>query len=62
MDIGQSIFEYGQTYVALSRIQTLHGLYLSAFHPQKIKANPKVIQFYNSFRELQRNEQTNDSL
>ena len=58
MDIGQSIFEYGQTYVALSRIQSLHGLYLSAFHPQKIKANPKVIQFYNSFRELQRNVQS----
>jgi len=59
MDLGRSIFEYGQTYVALSRIQTLHGLYLSAFHPQKIKANPKVIQFYNSFREQRRNEETN---
>jgi ATP-dependent DNA helicase PIF1 len=47
MDIGQSIFEYGQTYVALSRIQSLDGLYLSAFHPQKIMANPKVVAFYN---------------
>jgi ATP-dependent DNA helicase PIF1 len=45
MDIGQSIFEYGQTYVALSRIQSLDGLYLSAFHPQKIMANPKVLAF-----------------
>lgn len=47
MDIGQSIFEYGQTYVALSRIQSLDGLYLSAFHPQKIMANPKVVAFYD---------------
>jgi len=47
MDIGQSIFEYGQTYVALSRIQSLDGLYLSAFHPQKIMANPKVVAFYS---------------
>ena len=47
MDIGQSIFEYGQTYVALSRIKSLDGLYLTAFHPQKIRANPKVIEFYN---------------
>jgi ATP-dependent DNA helicase PIF1 len=50
MDIGQSIFEYGQTYVALSRIQSLDGLYLSAFHPQKIMANPKVVAFYANLR------------
>jgi len=48
IDIGQSIFEYGQSYVALSRVQSLDGLYLSAFHAQKIKANPKVLDFYNS--------------
>lgn len=46
MDLGFSIFEYGQTYVALSRIQSLDGLYLSAFHANKIKANPKVNAFY----------------
>ena len=48
MDLGNAIFEYGQTYVALSRIQTLEGLYLSAFHPQRIKANPKVRAFYDA--------------
>ena len=48
IDIGSSIFEYGQTYVALSRIQSLDGLYLSAFHPQKIRANPLVIEFYEN--------------
>jgi ATP-dependent DNA helicase PIF1 len=48
MDIGKSIFEYGQTYVALSRIKSLDGLYLTEFHPQKIRANPNVITFYNS--------------
>lgn len=46
MDIGQSIFEYGQTYVALSRIRSLDGLYLSAFNSKKIGANPKVVAFY----------------
>lgn len=50
MDLGTAIFEYGQTYVALSRIQTLEGLYLSAFHPQRIKANPKVRVFYESLK------------
>ena len=62
MDVGYSIFEYGQTYVALSRIQSLDGLYLSAFHPQKIKANPKVIQFYNHFREQRKNEETGHTI
>lgn len=52
MDIGRSIFEYGQTYVALSRVQNLDGLYLSSFHPQKIKANPKVIAFYSSLIDI----------
>jgi ATP-dependent DNA helicase PIF1 len=49
MDLGNAIFEYGQTYVALSRIRTLDGLYLSSFMPNKIKANPKVVEFYESF-------------
>jgi len=46
MDIGRNIFEYGQSYVALSRVRTLGGLYLSSFDFTKISANPKVIKFY----------------
>jgi len=47
MDLGNSVFEYGQTYVALSRIRSLEGLYLSAFQPKRIKANPLVKIFYD---------------
>ena len=47
MDIGNSIFEYGQTYVALSRIKTMDGLYLTAFNPERIRTNPKVVEFYS---------------
>jgi ATP-dependent DNA helicase PIF1 len=48
IDAGSNIFECGQTYVALSRIKTLDGLYLTAFDPQKIKVNNKVQEFYNN--------------
>ena len=46
MDIGKNIFEYGQTYVALSRVESLEGLYLTSFDYSKIAANPKVKKFY----------------
>jgi hypothetical protein len=55
LDIGSSIFEYGQTYVALSRIQSLEGLYIDKFYPDKIKANPTVIEFYNRIDENKSN-------
>jgi ATP-dependent DNA helicase PIF1 len=53
IDIGFSIFEYGQTYVALSRIQSLDGLYLSAFNPDRIRTNPKVIEFYKNIPKVE---------
>ena len=48
IDAGSGIFEYGQTYVALSRIQSLDGLYLAGFNSSRIKSNPKVRAFYES--------------
>ena len=46
INIGNKIFEYGQTYVALSRVKSLKGLFLTEFDYTKIKANPKVERFY----------------
>lgn len=48
IDAGHDIFECGQTYVALSRVKTLDGLFLSAFNIKKITINKKVKDFYTS--------------
>jgi ATP-dependent DNA helicase PIF1 len=49
IDVGKNVFECGQTYVALSRLVSLDGLYLIAFDPYKIKLFNKVIEFYKKF-------------
>ena len=47
IDVGDSIFECGQIYVALSRVTSLDGLFMTEFSPEKIKINKKVHDFYN---------------
>ena len=49
IDVGSDIFECGQTYVALSRVRSLEGLFLKSFDISKILINKKVQEFY---REL----------
>ena len=48
IDVGSHIFECGQTYVALSRVKSLSGLYLSSFNYSRIKVNSKVKRFYEN--------------
>lgn len=62
MDIGRSIFAEGQSYVALSRVKTLDGLYLSEFNSTKIRANPLVVEFYNSFPQIGEDEMCRETL
>jgi len=49
--LGDSIFEFGQSYVAISRCTTLEGLSLSDFDPQSFKAHPKALMFYKRLRD-----------
>ena len=46
VDVGSGIFECGQTYVALSRVKSLEGLYLASFDAKRIRINKKVQDFY----------------
>ena len=57
VDIGSSVFECGQTYVALSRIQSLEGLYLCGLNPSKIKVNAKVRDFYSKIPKIEYDEE-----
>jgi ATP-dependent DNA helicase PIF1 len=57
IDVGSGIFECGQTYVALSRIQSLEGLYLRAFNPTKIRVNTKVQEFYRNIPKFTYDEE-----
>jgi hypothetical protein len=61
MDLGASIFAEHQTYVALSRVRSLEGVYLSAFHPHRIRVNPKVEAFYARFVDLELGEEGSKS-
>ena len=48
IDVGSGIFECGQTYVALSRVKSMDGLYLTSFDVTKIRINKKVKDFYDN--------------
>ncbi len=59
IDVGSGIFECGQTYVAISRVKSLDGLYLTSFDARRIRINKKAKEFYDSLALL--NSDTSDT-
>ena len=60
IDAGSNIFECGQTYVALSRVKSLEGLYLTSYDANKIRINKKVQEFYQGVKPESKNENNNN--
>jgi len=50
MDIS-NVFEYGQGYVALSRVRTLKGLHLVGYNEMALKVHPEVLEKDIEFKE-----------
>jgi len=47
IDVGDSTFEFGQAYVALSRVKDLDSLYIHDLDSGAFRAHPKVKEFYS---------------
>lgn len=54
IDAGSAIFECGQTYVALSRVKSLEGLYLTSLDLNKVRVNKIVKEFYGLLNDMQK--------
>ncbi len=50
MDLRQ-VFEYGQGYVALSRVRSLSGLYLAGWNAQTFQVHPRILEQDQTFHE-----------
>jgi|LauGreDrversion4_2_1035121.scaffolds.fasta_scaffold03161_2 ATP-dependent DNA helicase PIF1 len=62
VDAGSGIFECGQTYVALSRVKSLEGLYLSSFDAKRVRINKKVQDFYELLEEENNKRMTEEEI
>jgi len=50
IDIGDNTFEFGQAYVALSRVKSLDSLYIWDLEPSAFRVHPKVKVFLDTFQ------------
>ena len=56
VDLSDDVFSEGMAYVALSRVRSLSGLYLTAFNPQSIMVSTKCLKEVNRLRQTFRKD------
>lgn len=56
VDVGDSVFSNGQTYVAMSRVKSMAELHLITLNPMSVKANNGAIVEYNCLRSIYRKD------
>jgi len=58
MDLGRA-FEYGQGYVALSRVRTLDGVHLEGLNARALEVHPQVLEIDGTFRAISKEAREN---
>lgn len=48
MDLGNSVFEYGQAYTALTRARSLASIKITRVAAKSFKTHPRVVEFYKN--------------
>ena len=62
IDIGSTIFTYGQTYTAISRVRSIEGLYILDYDINKIKSSLEVFEFYTLLNSIPKKSQGREIL
>lgn len=57
-----NVFEYGQAYVALSRVRNKEGLRILAIDYESIKAHPKAVKYYKNLKQNEKNNKNSEEL
>ena len=61
IDAGRTLFEGNQMYVALSRLRTVEGLYLTDFDASRVLVHPDAVRFYAELEAAQAEQRAHES-
>lgn len=62
IDAGRTLFEGNQMYVALSRLRTVEGLYLTDFDASRVLVHPDAVRFYAELQTAQAEQRAHEAM